>query len=267
VSVVPSDTRSRVLSGRLVRRSLTSPSVLRRCDHVGRNPKLIGTPAVENLGAIAIGDDFQLASEPVPSHLVTGPSGTIDIGHGVAIAHGAAIASHARISIGDGASIGAFALIMDTDFHEVGDRSVAPESKPIVIGARARIGGRVTILRGAVIGAGAIVMSGSVVSGEVPAGARVAGVPARSITSGAGARTDGTIVERVSSVVARTFGLAEPPGESTRPDMIEGWDSLGTLNLLLSLEDEFDVRLEPEHFLSVKRVSDLLVIVEKARPR
>jgi acyl carrier protein len=68
-------------------------------------------------------------------------------------------------------------------------------------------------------------------------------------------------------VVARSFGLSAPPAESTRPDMIDGWDSLGTLNLLLSLEDEFDIRLEPEQFLAVKRVGDLLSIVENARPR
>ncbi len=242
---------------------------LRRCDAVGRDVHLHGSPVVENLGRLTIGNGFQLASVPVVSHLVTGPAGEIAIGDCVTIGHGAGITSHLRISIGDHVRIGAFALIMDTDFHEAGDRGSASEPKAITIGAGARIGDRVTILRGATIGAGAVVLAGSVVSGDVPAGARVSGVPARGISDSRESSRwpDAPTMSRVRQVIQRTFGLSAPPADAAAPEAVEGWDSLGTLNLLLSLEDEFCIALEPEDLLLVRTVGDLLPIVEHARRR
>jgi len=245
-----------------------SALALRRCDRVGRGARLAGRPYVENLGRIVIGDGLRLGSRPVASHLVTGPRGALEIGDGVTVGYGAAIAAHAHVRIEDGVWIGPFAMIMDTDFHEVGDRSAAPVSRPICIGRDARIGARVTILRGATIGEGAEVAAGSVVAGEVPAGARVAGVPARA--AGATPASDPTLtgtrtMPRVRRVVMRTFGLAAEPSDASGPDDIAAWDSLGTLNLLLSLEDAFCVTLRPEDLLAARRVGDLLAVVEGAR--
>lgn len=242
---------------------------LRGCDAVGQGVRLVGRPVVESLGRITIGDRFHLASRPVVSHLVTGPAGAIEIGDDVSIGHGAAITSHVHVHIGDRVRIGAFVQILDTDFHEVGDHHAAPEPKPISIGPGARIGSRVTILRGAVIGAGAEVLAGSVVAGEVAAGARVAGVPARPVDAlASGTRSAAApTMDRVREVIVRTFGLPAPPADSDRPDMVQGWDSLGTLNLLLSLEEEFDVLLEPQDLLTVHCVGDLLAIVEAGADR
>ena len=90
--------------------------------------------------------------------------------------HGAAIAAHQSIRIGTGSRIGPFCAIADTDFHVVGRPDEKPETSPIDIGPGVRLGARVTVLRGAVIGEGASVESGSVVSGVVPAGACVGSV-------------------------------------------------------------------------------------------
>ena len=152
---------------------------LRGCDRVGAGARVVGTPYIQNRGRITIGEDFHLRSMPVTSHFVVGRGATLEIGRAVEIGHGFAAAANLRITIGDNVRIAPFVMIMDGDFHEVGNFSAAPECRPIEIGAGARIGARVTILRGAVIGAGARVAAGSVVSGFVPPGAEVAGVPAR----------------------------------------------------------------------------------------
>lgn len=238
----------------------TGRSALRRCDRVGRGVQLVGAPYVENLGRIEIGDDVRLHSRPVISHLVTGPRGIIEIGCAVVIGHGAAIAAHARIQIGDGAQIGPFAMLMDTDFHEAGNHAAAPESRPIQIGAGARIGARVTMLRGAVVGAGARVAAGSVVSGVVPPGAHVAGVPARvasAMDDDQRHESAGDLGQRTRRLVMRTFGLPEEPAGDVGPPHVAAWDSLGTLNLLLTLEDTFGISVEEQEMLNVRCVADL----------
>lgn len=247
-----------------VRRTLA----LGRADAVGRGARFDGRPYIENLGRIVVGDNLQLRSRPVVSHLVTGPRGVIEIGSDVVIAHGLAMAAHARVTVGDGAHIGPFAMIMDTDFHEVGNRDGAGASRPIRIGEGARIGSRVTILRGAVIGAGAEVLDGSVVTGEVRPMARVGGNPARELRADGAAVGAGAVTpERVAAVVTRTFGLAEPPHAATRREQVSGWDSLGTLNLLLSLEDAFGVTLSDADLLAVRSVGDLEAMLDAAATR
>jgi acetyltransferase-like isoleucine patch superfamily enzyme len=241
---------------------------LRKCDHVGAGAYLVGAPHVENLGRIVIGESFRLRSVPVVSHLVTGPKGLLEIGAGVEIGHGAAIAVHAHVCIGDRVKIGPFVMIMDTDFHEVGDRNAAPESRPVLIGNDVRIGSGVTILRGASIGVGAEVAAGSVVAGDVPAGARVAGVPARVLGPGESESTaPEATLPRIRQVVVNTFGLGREPADTDGPQNVRGWDSLGTLNLLLSLEDAFGITLREQDLLDVRSVADLLGVVAAAQAR
>ncbi len=46
---------------------------------------------------------------------------------------------------------------------------------------------------------------------------------------------------------------------------IEGWDSMGQLNLVLSVESEFDVELPPEDTAEVKTIGDLVTSIERAQ--
>lgn len=233
---------------------------LRRCDRVGARPCVVGDAVIENLGRLEIGDDLLLRAAPVTSHLVTGPGGALVLGHRVRIGHGASVAAHGSVEVGDGASIGPYAIVMDTDFHTAKDHAAPGRPGRIVIGPGAQLGPRVTVLRGASIGAGARVMPGSVVNGVVPAGAVVTGIPARPATNQVvrGRRT-------VAEVVRDTLGLLSPPAPTTPREQIPGWDSLGALNVLLALEAEFQVSLSEGQVLAVRCVADLEREIGRAR--
>jgi acetyltransferase-like isoleucine patch superfamily enzyme len=219
---------------------------------------------VRNLGFIAIGDDVHLKSVPVVTHLVTGTNGRLRIGNGVHIAHGVSIAAHLDVTIEAGARIGPFVMILDTDFHRVDSRDSAGGSAAIRIGAGAQLGTRVTVLRGSSIGAGAFIEAGSVVKGEIAAHSRASGVPARTGTSYEPEASRPSL-ERILEIVARTFGLAAPPQANSPIEAIEAWDSVGSLNLLLSLEEVFGVTLSRGDMSTLQRVEDLLPVIEKAR--
>lgn len=239
---------------------------LRRCDRLGAGAALDGRPWIENRGRLVVGERLRLASVPVQSHLVVAPGGELEIGDDVTIGHGAAVAAHARIRIGAGSRIGPFVSIADTDFHVAGQREARPESSPISLGRQVRLGSRVTVLRGAVVGDGARVLAGSVVSGEVPAGATVGGVPARPVGPGQQPAADDPAAE-VPRVVAETLALAAPPSPEQGPNDLAGWDSLGALRLLLALEERFGVTLDEAAVPRVRRVGDLVALVQAALER
>jgi acetyltransferase-like isoleucine patch superfamily enzyme len=89
-----------------------------------------------------------------------------------------------HVEIGAGTIIGGGAMILDTDFHPRGEDGAwltAPEAvaSAVIIGEKCFIGARAIILKGVTIGDGAVVGAGAVVAKDVPAGATVAGNPAR----------------------------------------------------------------------------------------
>ncbi|MDF0597307.1 sugar O-acetyltransferase [Psychromarinibacter halotolerans] len=108
-----------------------------------------------------------------------------------------------NIHIGDGVYLNAFCTVLDTARVEIGARSLLgpgvhiycadhhhdaakraeglERALPVTIGADVWIGGRAVILPGVTIGDGALVAAGAVVSRDVPANGKVAGVPARPI--------------------------------------------------------------------------------------
>jgi acetyltransferase-like isoleucine patch superfamily enzyme len=90
------------------------------------------------------------------------------------------------VTIGDGVTVshGADFLTHDGGLRVVRDRHPgAFYYAPITVGDHAFIGAHAVLLPGTVIGERAVVGAGAVVSGEVPAGTVVAGVPARPVKS------------------------------------------------------------------------------------
>jgi acetyltransferase-like isoleucine patch superfamily enzyme len=254
--------------------------LLRPCDAVGDAPRLDGEPTIHNYGRIELGARFHLASRPVQSHLVSW--GLLEIGDDVTIGHGAAIAAARQVLIGDRTRIGPFLVLMDTDFHGERAKSGAPQQKtssavgaeagyaPVTIGRDVKIGSHVTVLRGTTIGDGAEIAAGSVVSGTIPPGALAQGVPAlvrgqagqdAFAVAAAGADLD------IPAVVMRVFGLTARPGPEHGPADVPGWDSLGALRLLLSLEDAFGVTLEQGVLSRSRNIGELAAEVERARQR
>jgi acetyltransferase-like isoleucine patch superfamily enzyme len=123
------------------------------------------------------------------------PSGLVEVGDDSVLV-GAVLMCAERISIGRRVVISYNVTIADSDFHPIdpelrkqdavanspyGDRSKRPVyiSRPIFIEDDVWIGIGAIVLKGVTIGRGARVGAGSVVTKDVPAGAEIAGNPAR----------------------------------------------------------------------------------------
>jgi acetyltransferase-like isoleucine patch superfamily enzyme/acyl carrier protein len=233
---------------------------LRNCNSVGPDAHVRGQVRIANRGKISIGARFRLCSEPVRAHLLA-EGGEIDIGDDVSIGHGSGIASSGRIRIGSGSRLGAFVLAMDTDYHVAGNINAKGDIVPLEIGRDVSIGNRVTILKGSIIGDGARVLDGSVVSGVVAAGQVVEGVPARPARSKARAQLSDSSELRVLRVAQGVFRLSSLPSPSDGPAHIEAWDSLGALSFILALEEEFEVVISEDRMAQVGCLADAVEVI------
>ncbi|HEX4143244.1 MAG TPA: acyl carrier protein [Pirellulales bacterium] len=70
------------------------------------------------------------------------------------------------------------------------------------------------------------------------------------------------VEQRTCQVVAEVFGLpVEQVTLATSHETLEDWDSLNVLNVLMAIEGEFDVTVDPEEaseFVSVQRIVTVL---------
>ena len=152
----------------------------KKVQHLGKGVSIQGRIKVVNHGLIQIGDDCQLITEYQPLRLAVGRKARLFIGEGTII-NSAIIAAQCEVKIGKNCRLAPFVHFMDSDFHDVKDRSQAGKAAPITIGDHVRLGAHVMVLRGVTIGAGAEILPGSVVTRDVPAGALFGGVPATKI--------------------------------------------------------------------------------------
>jgi acetyltransferase-like isoleucine patch superfamily enzyme len=186
----------RLRKGRtFVTASLTGRRNLDACSRLGARPRTVGRPLVHNAGRIEIGDDFLVDSAFTPASFAAEPGGVLTIGDRVICSFGASIRATRRVALGDEAWIAWYSVI-----HDRLDGQPPEAARPISIGRRVWLAGRVTVLPGASIGDGSIVGAGSVVEGEIPPGVVAAGIPARVLRPVAGSD------ERI-----RAEGLAETP--------------------------------------------------------
>lgn len=155
---------------------------LRNCDSVGSSARVAGSTRVENRGSIVIGDYLNINSAWIPTELITGQEGKIQIGDDVLINFGTVIAAGKSVSIGSGSMIGPYCIVSDVEIPDaITHDAVVVGSKPIEIGKHVWLAARVTIRPGVRIGDGAVVVAGSIVESDVPANAIATGIPARSL--------------------------------------------------------------------------------------
>lgn len=70
--------------------------------------------------------------------------------------------------------------------------------------------------------------------------------------------------DEIREMVARIFGV--PAGEvspESSPDTIETWDSLQHLNLVLALEQQYDIQFTPEEIEQLLSVELIVAFVEE----
>jgi len=72
-----------------------------------------------------------------------------------------------------------------------------------------------------------------------------------------------SIFERLQAICADLFHVpAQSIVAETSPESIEGWDSVQHLNLVLALEQEFDLQFEPEEIDRMKNVGAIAALLE-----
>lgn len=109
----------------------------------------------------------------------------LTIGEGVFVNYGGVFLDCASITIGAATQIASNVQLLTPDHpRDPAQRRAGWEAAhPITIGENVWIGGGAIVLGGVTIGDDAIVAAGAVVTKDVPAGATVAGVPAKVIAS------------------------------------------------------------------------------------
>lgn len=73
-----------------------------------------------------------------------------------------------------------------------------------------------------------------------------------------------TTFERVRGIAADVLGVS-PDGieERSAPEDFENWDSILQLNLVLALEQEFDVQFEPEEMERMTTVGRMAALLDE----
>ncbi len=138
----------------------------------------LGTLIIRNEGTLNAGHNLTIRSfRHQPVEITVGKDGTLSFGNDVFLNQGVRIGCRASVQIGDDCLIGDEVLILDSDWHGVGNRLTRTE--PVLIEAHVWIAARATILRGVTLGEGCIVAAGAVVTHSVDAYTLVGGVPAR----------------------------------------------------------------------------------------
>ncbi|WP_052489528.1 acyltransferase [Streptomyces sp. 150FB] len=114
-----------------------------------------------------------------------GPDPVLTLGDGVVLGRGSHVVADAAVTIGSETYCGPYVYITSTN-HSYDDPHAPvgkqwPRRAPVVIGKNCWLGTGAVILPGARLGRNVVVAAGSVVRGEVPDHAVVAGAPARTV--------------------------------------------------------------------------------------
>ena len=73
------------------------------------------------------------------------------------------------------------------------------------------------------------------------------------------------VLEKIKNLLLNTFTNAEVEGSITELKIgdIEEWDSQGNLNLLLAIEEEFNIRFSMEEMSELKSIKQIILAIER----
>lgn len=72
------------------------------------------------------------------------------------------------------------------------------------------------------------------------------------------------IEDRLKEIMALVFDVPTTDiNEDTNPDDLDNWDSIGTINLITALEDEFDIEFEDEEILELLNFQLIKINIEE----
>ena len=132
---------------------------------LGPGVEIEGQVWIPGTGRIHLGRGVRLCARRAPIELRAHDGAEIRLHDGVIVGAGASIEATKRVEIGERASIGAFAKIIDNHYHQaVGDRMERPAGVSISIGKDAVVGPRAILLPGAALAERAVVGPGEVLS-------------------------------------------------------------------------------------------------------
>jgi serine acetyltransferase len=129
-----------------------------------------------------IGEQVTLTAGMMPG-LDLGPDPVLRLGNGVVLGRGSHVVASVPVVFGDDVYCGPYVYVTsDNHSYDDTDRPIGrqwPRSAPVEIGSGSWLGAGCVILPGARLGRNVVVAAGSVVRGDVPDFAVVAGAPAR----------------------------------------------------------------------------------------
>ena len=146
--------------------------------HATMDPDARGVCAPLLADLVSLGRDCWIEA---PFHCSYGIN--LRLGDGVYLNAGCVVLDSAPVQIGTRTMLGPGVHIYCADHHRDPEKRRAgiERALPVTIGSDVWIGGGAILLPGVTIGDNAIVAAGAVVSRDVAAGSRVAGIPARAL--------------------------------------------------------------------------------------
>lgn len=71
------------------------------------------------------------------------------------------------------------------------------------------------------------------------------------------------VKEKIIEIIANTLDVrVSEINDSSSIGDFPAWDSLGQMNLLQNIQDEFDIELDPEEIIELEDVQDIVKAVE-----
>jgi acetyltransferase-like isoleucine patch superfamily enzyme len=154
----------------------------KKCNRIGSEPNINGKVKFSGPGKLICGNFLFLQCErfnPIKIHIEE--NAELLLGDQVFLNNGVQLSCSNKIHIGNHIDIADECLIIDNDFHGVGDN--LPKKAPIIIEDDVWLATRVIVLKGVTIGKGSVIGAGSIVTKSIPPNSFAAGVPAKVLRS------------------------------------------------------------------------------------